>query len=105
MPLTAAPIESRMQAPQEQQLKTQARRQSHWRKTLRLTATLFALWFFVSFVLVYFARAMSFKLFGWPFSFWVAGQGALVVYCLIIWFYARRMNQLDAEFAPTDQPG
>ena len=48
---------------------------------------------------------MSFKLFGWPFSFWLAGQGALIVYGLIIWFYARCMNRLDAEFAPTDEPG
>ena len=83
----------------------QAQRQLHWRKTVWLTGALFALWFFVSFVLVYFARAMSFKLFGWPFSFWLAGQGALIVYGLIIWFYARCMNRLDAEFAPTDEPG
>lgn len=82
------------QASQQQQL----RRQSHWRKTLMLTCALFVLWFFVSFVLIFFARILSFKLFGWPFSFWVAGQGALLVYCLIIWFYARRMNRLDADF-------
>ena len=77
----------------------QARRQGYWRQNLRLTGALAALWFFVTFVLVYFSRELSFKVVGWPFSFWVAGQGALVVYCLIIWFYARRMNQLDAQFA------
>lgn len=77
----------------------QARRQRYWRHNLRLTGALAALWFFVTFVLVYFSRELSFKVVGWPFSFWVAGQGALVVYCLIIWFYARRMNQLDAQFA------
>ena len=36
--------------------------------------------FFVSFVLVYFSRELSFTFFGWPFSVWVAGQGALIVY-------------------------
>ena len=29
---------------------------------------------------------------------WVAAQGALVAYCLIIWFYARYMNNLDKEY-------
>jgi putative solute:sodium symporter small subunit len=80
----------------------QARR-LYWRKNLRLTAALAALWFFVTFVLVYFARHMSFKVFGWPFSFWVAGQGALVVYCLIIWCYAWRMNRLDDELVGAGQ--
>lgn len=60
------------------------------------------LWFFVTFVLIYFARELSFKILGWPFSFWVAGQGALVVYCLIIWYYARRMNQLDDDYSPKE---
>ena len=35
---------------------------------------------------------------GSDFSFWVAAQGALVVYVLMIWFYARTMNRLDEEF-------
>jgi putative solute:sodium symporter small subunit len=47
---------------------------------------------------VYFARELTFSFFGWPFSFWVAAQGALVGYCLIIWFYARYMNNLDNEY-------
>ena len=99
------PMQVRQPPLQEKQLHEQAQRQLHWRKTVGLTCSLLALWFFVSFVLVFFARAMSFKLFGWPFSFWVAGQGALIAYCLIVWFYARRMNRLDAEFAPADEPG
>ena len=65
---------------------------------MKITGLLLALWFFVTFVLGYFAREMTFTFFGWPFSFWVAAQGALVVYCLIIWFYARYMNKLDEEY-------
>lgn len=90
--------------PGDQPHPDRGRHERYWQKTLRLTGTLAALWFFVTFVLVYFARAMDFKVFGWPFSFWVSGQGALVVYCLIIWFYARRMNQLDAEFSRAPPP-
>jgi putative solute:sodium symporter small subunit len=70
----------------------------YWRKNLRITAFLLSIWFFVTFVLVFFARELDFKFFGWPFSFWVAAQGALVVYCVIIWYYARYMNKLDREY-------
>lgn len=69
----------------------------YWRRTLRLTAALLLLWFAVTFGVAFFARELSFTLFGWPFSFWVAAQGALIVYCVIVWFYARRMDRYDDE--------
>ena len=75
-----------------------ARYHEYWRKNLRITAFLLSIWFFVTFVLVFFARDLDFKFFGWPFSFWVAAQGALVVYCVIIWYYARYMNKLDRDY-------
>ena len=38
---------------------------------------LLAIWFVVTFVVAYFARDLTFNFFGWPFSFWVAAQGAV----------------------------
>ena len=73
------------------------RHRLYWRKTLGLTTGLLAVWFVVTFVVGFFSRELSFSFFGWPFSFWVAAQGSLVVYLVIIWFYARRMNHLDHE--------
>ena len=75
---------------------TESHRQ-YWRKNLQITAVLLALWFVVTFVVSFFARDLSFNFFGWPFSFWMAAQGSLVVYVGIIWFYARTMNRLDQE--------
>ena len=75
--------------------------QGCWYWTLtRLTAVLLCVWFFVSFVLIFFARDLNFSFFGWPFSFWVAAQGALLVYGVITWFYARRMSRLDDQLGP-----
>ena len=68
---------------------------AYWASNLRITTVLMLIWFTVSFVMTYFARELSFSFFGWPFSFWMASQGALVVYLLIIGFYARAMNLLD----------
>ncbi|WP_372657281.1 DUF4212 domain-containing protein [Hydrogenophaga sp.] len=67
----------------------------HWRKNLRVTAWLLCIWFVVTFVVSYFARELSFNFFGWPFSFWMGAQGALVVYGLIIAYYAWYMDRLD----------
>ena len=73
------------------------RHHKYWRKTLWVTGVLLAIWFFVTFVIGYFARDLNFTFFGWPFSFWVGSQGALIVYVLIIWYYERFMNNLDIE--------
>ena len=73
------------------------KQRDYWQKNLRMTGILLALWFFVTFVIGFFARDLNFTFFGWPFSFWVGAQGALIVYVLIIWFYARYMNKLDIE--------
>ena len=57
----------------------------------------------VAFVVGYFARDLSFIFFGWPFSFWVGAQGALIVYVLIIGFYAWYMNRLDQEHGVAEE--
>jgi putative solute:sodium symporter small subunit len=79
-----------------------ASHQEYWGKNLRITGLLLALWFFVTFVVLFFSRDLTFSFFGWPFSFWVAAQGALIVYCLIIWYYARYMNKLDEEYGVSE---
>jgi len=69
----------------------------YWRKNIRITAILMLVWFVVTFVVGYFARDLNFTFFGWPFSFWVGAQGALIVYVIIIWTYERTMDRLDRE--------
>jgi putative solute:sodium symporter small subunit len=75
-----------------------AKHLEYWRKNLRITMILLAIWFIVTFVIGWMARDLSFPFFGWPFSFWVGAQGALAIYVIIIWYYARYMNKLDQEY-------
>ena len=70
----------------------------YWQKNLRLTAVLLVIWFVVTYVVGYLARDLNFTFFGWPFSFWMGAQGSLIVYCVIIWYYARYMNNLDKVY-------
>ena len=77
--------------------------QRYWQKNLRITSILMFIWFVVTFVVAYYARELNFNFFGWPFSFWVAAQGALVVYVAIIGFYAYYMNRLDIEHGVAEE--
>jgi putative solute:sodium symporter small subunit len=71
----------------------------YWRKNLRLTAVLLAIWFVVTFVVIYFAPQLNaISIMGFPFAFYMGAQGALIVYVAIIWYYARAMNKMDREY-------
>ena len=63
------------------------RHREYWQRKLRMTSVLLAIWFFVTYVVAYMARGLEFNFFGWPFSFYMAAQGALLVYLAIIVCY------------------
>lgn len=74
-------------------------RAQYWRQTRNLTHALLLLWASIVFGAVYFARELSgMTLFGWPLSFYLAAQGALLVFLAIIGGYAWRMRVLDKRF-------
>ena len=70
----------------------------YWQKNIRVTGLLLVIWFVVTYVVSYMARDLSFTFFGWPFSFWMGAQGSLVIYVLLIAYYAHYMNNLDKEY-------
>jgi putative solute:sodium symporter small subunit len=76
---------------------TDAGRDRYWRRTRQLTVGLLLAWGVVAFAPVYFARELSIELFGWPLGFWLASQGALLGFCVIVIVYAWRMRRLDED--------
>ncbi len=72
-------------------------RRIYWLRARRLTAALLVIWFFAGLAIHFFARELSFRFFGWPFSFWMAAQGSLLIFLLIVVFYAWIMEKLDRE--------
>ncbi len=69
----------------------------YWRSTLRLSVALLGLWLLVTLGVCLIGPALSFSVFGWPFGFWLSAQGALLVFCAIVWVYALAMDRLDEE--------
>ena len=70
----------------------------YWRRNLRITAILLAIWFVVTFVVSWYARELNGITIIGPLGFYMGAQGALIIYVAIIWFYARFMNNLDLEY-------
>jgi len=67
---------------------------------LRLKAWLLLVWAVVSFGAAYFARDLQFVMAGgWPFGYWVAAQGAVLVFIAIVVVYAWAMNHFERQDA------
>jgi putative solute:sodium symporter small subunit len=76
-----------------------AARAAHWARARRLIALLLALWLATSFCTVFFARDLAhLSVFGWPLSFYLAAQGASLIFLAIIGWYAWRTAVLDRRF-------
>ncbi|OWW20836.1 DUF4212 domain-containing protein [Noviherbaspirillum denitrificans] len=68
----------------------------YWSKVRQFTAVLVALWFGSTFGIIFFARELtSFTVFGWPFSFYMAAQGLILLYLAILAGYFLHMRKLD----------
>lgn len=74
----------------------------HWRRTRTLTFSLLLIWATATFLVVFFARELSgMTLFGWPLSFYMAAQGLVVIYLIIVAVYTWQMRRFDREAALT----
>jgi putative solute:sodium symporter small subunit len=75
----------------------------YWYRNVTLTSALIAIWFVITFVMAYYARQLAeISFFGWPLSFYMAAQGCLLIYLVLIFFYTRRMRRLDEEYGVSE---
>jgi len=78
-------------------------RQLYWLRTRRLTWQLLLVWFLATFGMIFFARELSnFTFFGWPLSFYLMAQGAVVFYTALVAVYAFKMRKLDKSLGNGD---
>jgi putative solute:sodium symporter small subunit len=77
---------------------------AYWRANIRLITTLLLIWAFVSLgcsiLLVQPLNNINF--FGVPFGFWMAQQGSIYVFVILIFVYAIQMDKLERRFKRRD---
>ncbi|MDA7427550.1 DUF4212 domain-containing protein [Primorskyibacter aestuariivivens] len=72
---------------------------SYWSANIRLIQICLVIWALVSFGFGILLRPMlsGIAVGGTDLGFWFAQQGSILVFLALIFFYAWRMNKLDAE--------
>ncbi len=78
---------------------------AYWSANLRIIAWSLAIWALVSFGFGILLRPMlsSIPVGGTDLGFWFAQQGSIIVFLLLIFNYAWRMNKLDRQYGVDEQ--
>lgn len=73
---------------------------AYWKATLRLLAKVLVIWFVVSYGAgILLAPLLNgIHLGGYPLGFWFAQQGSIYVFIVLIFYYAKKMGEIDRQF-------
>ncbi len=75
-------------------------RRGYWKENVNLVLKLLLVWFIASYgmgiLLVDFLN--EFRLFGFPFGFWMAQQGSIYIFVALIFIYVVKMNRIDKKY-------
>lgn len=71
----------------------------YWRKNVRLIRWLLVVWFVVSLGAgILFVKPLNnFSIGNLPFGFWMAQQGSIFVFVVMIYVYAKMMDKIDRD--------
>lgn len=73
--------------------------EEYWSYNIRLTAITLFIWFVVTYVCVFFVKELnSIVIFGFPFGYYMGAQGSLIVFVILIFNYALKMNKADQKY-------
>ena len=84
----------------ESQNNPQNHRQAYWRANIRILTILLSIWFIVSFGggILFVDQLNQVKFGGFKLGFWIAQQGSIYTFVVLIFVYVRLMNKLDQKF-------
>jgi putative solute:sodium symporter small subunit len=73
--------------------------EAYWQRTKNLMWVTLAIWFVFSFVVHLFVDQLnSIVILGFPLGWYLAAQGSLIVFVVLIFWFAARQNSIDEEF-------
>jgi putative solute:sodium symporter small subunit len=82
-----------------------ANNSEYWAANIRLVTICLVIWAFCSYGLAILFRPMlsGIAVGGTDLGFWFAQQGSILVFLVLIFFYAARMNKLDKEYGVDEE--
>ena len=73
-------------------------KERHWARTRKLMFVHLTIWFVFSFVVHWFASSLNnISLMGFPFGFYMAAQGSLVVFVVQLFVFVRQQDRIDHD--------
>ena len=84
--------------------KSESDAQAYWKENLSLVVKLFIVWFTVSFGcgILLVDVLNNIHIGGYKLGFWFAQQGSIYTFVVLIFYYARKMGQLDRKYGVDD---
>jgi putative solute:sodium symporter small subunit len=85
---------------------TSANDQAHWKKTTNLMLIHLGIWLFFGYVIHMFVVPLNkivIPILGFPLGFYMAAQGSLIVFVVMLFVFARQQDKLDREFGVEEE--
>ena len=77
---------------------SQGNGERHWARTSTLMWIMLALWIFFSFAIHIFVEPLNaIKILGFPLGFYMAAQGSLIAFVVMLFLFAKRQDNIDRE--------
>ena len=75
-----------------------------WSKTKGLMITTLIIWFIFSFGIHFFVESLNnIEILGFPLGFYMAAQGSLIIFVILIFWFAGRQDSIDREFGVAEE--
>jgi putative solute:sodium symporter small subunit len=75
--------------------------EAHWAKTTNLMFIHLGIWFFFGFIIhmfVYQLNQITIPILQFPLGFYMAAQGSLIVFVVMLFVFAKQQDNIDREF-------
>jgi len=72
----------------------------HWKRTRNLMFAHLAVWFFFGYIIHMFVRQLNtitVPYLGFPLGFYMAAQGSLIVFVVMLFVFARQQDKIDRD--------
>ena len=74
--------------------------EAHWRKTTNLMLAHLGVWVFFGYIIHMFVVPLNkivIPILGFPLGFYMAAQGSLIVFVVMLFMFARQQDKIDRE--------
>ena len=78
-----------------------ANEEAHWRKTTNLMFTHLGIWLFFGYIIHMFVVPLNkiiIPVLNFPLGFYMAAQGSLIVFVVMLFVFAKQQDNIDREF-------